>query len=278
MNSLMAMDPSADLRPGRVTLASGITLSYAERGDKAGVPLILLHGYSDSWRSYQPLMDALPATVRAIAVSLRGHGDSDKPRTPCDAPVMATDLMEFVDRLGIARAVIAGHSMGSLVAQRFAATAPQRTLGLVLLGAFRTLRGNPEVEALWREVCALADPVDPAFVGAFQQSTLAQPVPPDYFEMVVGKSLKLPAHAWRSALRGQIDEDLGTLPRIQAPALILWGDKDSICDRAGQQALQASIPHARHVTYAGAGHALHWEEPARAASDIAAFIETLRRP
>lgn len=275
MNSPMTREHRVDLRAGTIALASGITLSFAERGDPAGVPLILLHGYSDSWRSYQPLMDALPAAVRAIAVSLRGHGDSDKPQTACDAPAMAADLVDFVDRLGIGRAMIAGHSMGSLVAQRFAATAPQRTLAVVLLGAFRTLRGNAEVGALWREVCALADPVDPAFVRAFQQSTLAQPVPPDYFEMVVSESLKLPAHTWRSALRGQIDEDLGALPAIKAPTLILWGDRDSICDHAGQQALQASIPHARHITYRGAGHALHWEEPTRAASDIAAFIETL---
>src|SRR5262245_28467253 len=60
-------------------LASAIALDYVEQGDASGMPLILLHGYTDSWRSFQPLLAALPKWIRAIAISQRGHGDSDKP-------------------------------------------------------------------------------------------------------------------------------------------------------------------------------------------------------
>jgi pimeloyl-ACP methyl ester carboxylesterase len=164
--------------------------------------------------------------------------------------------------------------MGSQVAQRFAIDHPQRTRGLVLLGAFTTLKGNREVEALWDQaVAALEDPVDPAFVREFQQSTLAKPLPPAFFATILAESLKVPAHVWRSALRGQLDDDVGPeLATISAPTLILWGDQDGIAVSSQQVAIAAAIPGARVITYAGAGHGLHWEEPRRAAADIVGFL------
>src|SRR5262249_12966527 len=243
-------------------------------GDASGVPLILLHGYTDSWRSFEPLLAALPARVRAIAVSQRGHGDSDKPRSACDAAILAADLADFMDRLRVEAAVIAGHSMGSLVAQRFAIDHPHRTRGLVLLGAFRTLKGNPGASALWEEaVATLKDPVDPGFVRDFQQSTLSNPVPSEFFAAIVVESLKVPAHVWRSALKVLLDEDFSrALASVSAPTLMLWGDTDAFCSRSEQEALKAAMPGARLNAYAGAGHGLHWEEPHRAAADIATFV------
>jgi pimeloyl-ACP methyl ester carboxylesterase len=258
----------------RVVLASGVSLSYVEQGDSSGVPLILLHGYSDSWRSFVPMLASLPRRIRAIAISLRGHGDSDRPAGHYDATVMAADVAGFMDRLGIARAVIAGHSMGSLVAQRFAISNPRRTLGLVLLGAFHAMKGNADVEALWRDTIeGMTDPVDPQFVRDFQQSTLARPVQPAFFETVVAESLKMPAQVWRAILQGLLAEDFtGALGRITAPAVILWGDRDVFAARRDQEALASAIRGAQLVVYPGAGHALHWEHPHRAAADIAAFI------
>jgi non-heme chloroperoxidase len=268
------------IRSKTVALASGIALDYFEQGGRSGLPLLLLHGYTDSWRSFQPLLAALPADLRVITVSQRGHGDSDKPHSRYDATLLAADLADFMDALGIGAAVIAGHSMGSLVAQRFAIDNPWRTRGLVLLGAFTTLRGNPAVEALWDHVvAALDDPVDSGFVREFQQSTLVRPVPPAFFETIVTESLKVPAHIWRSALRGQLDENVGgDLPGISAPTLVLWGDKDAIAVRSQQEFIEAAIPDARLITYAGAGHGLHWEEPCRAAADIATFLRGIAAP
>ncbi len=260
--------------PTTLVLGSGLALSCAERGDPAGLAVVLLHGYSDSRRSFEPLIDAFDPRLRLVALSLRGHGDSDKPPGRCDAAVMAADVADALDRLGIARAVIVGHSMGSLVAQRFAIDHPRRTACLVLLGAFRTLKGNDDVEAMWRDVVAtMTDPADPAFVRDFQHSTLARPVPPAFFEMVVAESLKMPAHAWRSVLRGLLDEDATPeLRRIAAPTLVLWGGRDVFTARADQEALAAAIPAARLVVWPDAGHALHWEDPGRAAAEITAFV------
>lgn len=257
----------------------GIELSGAEAGDPGGEPIVLLHGYSDSWRSYLPLMRELPPTLRLVALSLRGHGDSAKPEGPYGTEPMARDVAAAMDQLGIARATAVGHSMGSLVAQRFAQEHAQRVNRLVLIGAFVTLKGNPDGEAMWRDALAgLADPVDPAFVRAFQESSLARPVPADFFAGVIDESLKLPARVWRAAFDPLRHEDRSALlGRIAAGTTLIWGDRDGFCTRAEQDRLARSIPRARLLVYEGTGHAPHWEEPARAAADIAAAIGAPRR-
>jgi len=98
--------------------SSGRTLSYAEQGDAQDIPLVLLLGPTDSWRSYQPLLDRLPPSVHAVAVSLRGHGDSDKPQTGYRVEDYAVDVVVLLDALGIEWAVLAGHSGSCLVARR----------------------------------------------------------------------------------------------------------------------------------------------------------------
>jgi pimeloyl-ACP methyl ester carboxylesterase len=62
-----------------VTLPGGLTLPYVEHGDPAGVPVVLLHGYSDPWRSWELLLPELPDSPHAFAVTQRGHGDADRP-------------------------------------------------------------------------------------------------------------------------------------------------------------------------------------------------------
>jgi pimeloyl-ACP methyl ester carboxylesterase len=72
-----------------VTLPDGLTLSYVEQGDRSGPALVLLPGPTDSWRSYEPILEAIPRSVRTIAVSQRGHGDSDKPNLSAAARAFA---------------------------------------------------------------------------------------------------------------------------------------------------------------------------------------------
>ena len=119
-----------------VDLADGTRLAYVEQGDTNGVPVILLHGYTDSWRSYERVLPHLPQSVRVLAVTQRGHGDSGKPDGEYESRVFARDVANFMDTLGIERAVIVGHSMGATVAQRFAVEYPRRVRALVLEGAF----------------------------------------------------------------------------------------------------------------------------------------------
>ena len=257
-----------------IALSTGVTLPYVEQGDPNGIPVILLHGVTDSWRSFEPVLPHLPPSIRAFALSQRGHGDADHPMTGYGFRDFAADVAAFMDALRLDTVVLVGHSMGSGVAQRFALDYPDRLVGLVLVGSFATLHTNPAVREFWDTVVStLADPIDPNLIREFQQSTLAQPVPAAFFETVVQESLKVPARVWQATFSTFLQEDWsGELGRITAPTLIVWGDQDAFCPRGDQDRLVAAIPDSRLLVYPRAGHDPHWEEPERFAVDLAAFI------
>jgi len=270
-----AVERSSALK--HVELPDGTRLAYVEQGDTNGVPVILLHGYTDSWRSYERVLPHLPHSLRVFAVTQRGHGDSSKPVGDYESRVFARDLAGFMDTLGIERAVIVGHSMGSTVAQRFAVEYPRRVRALVLEGAFMPRPANAEVRKFFEEVATLRDPIDPGFARAFQQSTLAQPVPPEFLDTVVGESLKVPAHVWHAALRPYLTTDFAAdLANVTVPTLLVWGDRDTFTGRSEQDALGSAMATSRLVVYAGAGHSPHWEEPQRFAGQVASFVAELR--
>jgi pimeloyl-ACP methyl ester carboxylesterase len=263
-----------------LALPIGVTLPVAMQGDPRGVPVVLLHGLSDSWRAFESLLGHLPEHIRAIAITQRGHGDATRPANGYRARDFAGDLAACLDALGIDAAFIVGASSAGLTAQRFALDHPTRVLGLVFAGAPPTLRGNPLVQAAWDATIAhLTDPVDPAFVRAFQAGTVERPLPPEQFELFVAEALKLPARVWKETVAGLMADDFtADLGAISAPTLVIWGDRDTILDRAGQQAFVAAIPRARLVVYPGAGHAFYWEEPARFAADLEAFTLAIVEP
>jgi pimeloyl-ACP methyl ester carboxylesterase len=257
-------------------LPNGVRLPFVEQGERSGVPVLLLHGYTDSWRSFEGVLAHLPNSVHACALTFRGHGNAERPLEGYRTADFARDVAAFMDGLDLGQAVIVGHSMGSYVAQRFAIEHPERTLGLVLMGSFPTMRGNPVISALGESVSELVDPIDRDFALDFQLSTLARPVPPALLETVVQESLKVPARIWKAALRGPLQDDhAADLGRIRAPTLIVWGDRDAIFGRRDQDTLAAAIPGARLLVYPGAGHAFHWEAPECFAADLVAFVESV---
>jgi non-heme chloroperoxidase len=261
-----------------VKLPNQVKLQYVEQGDPSGTPVLLLHGITDSWHSFELVLPHLPESIHAFALSQRGHGDADRPVAGYRPQDFAADLAAFMDALDLGSVVIAGHSMGSSIAQRFALDYPERTLGLVLVGSVTTWRGHPDFVELWDSVVStLTDPIDPGFVLEFQESTLAQPVPPAFLETIVQESLKLPARVWKAALlEGLLEADFsGELEKIKAPTLIVWGDQDTLTG-SEQEALAATIAGSQLMVYPGAGHGLHWEEPARFAADLVTFTEKVR--
>ncbi len=254
-----------------IEIDDGLLIPYAEQGHPDGVPLVLLHGLTDSHRSYEPVLAALPESIRAVALTARGHGDAGKPAAGYDTDRMAADVIAAMNVLGIDRAIIAGHSMGTWTARRVAAGHPDRVLGLVLAGAFASFHDNPGIAGLVEEFRTLEDPIDPAYAREWQDSTMARPVPEAFMEMVVEETCKPPARVWRAALQGLVDgrpEPAGT---ITAPTLLCWGQRDAFVPRADQDDLCARIPDTELHIYEGGGHALHWERPERFAADLVEF-------
>ena len=252
-------------------------MPYLRQGDTSGIPLVLVHAVGDSQWIFEDLLDLLPAAVHAVAPTLRGHGLASRPASGYRSNDFAADLAAFMDVLGIETAVIAGGSSGGLVAQRFALDFADRILGLVLLGAPLALGRDPVAQRLWEStVSKLTDPLDPAFVRGFVESTLSRPAEDARLDALVGESLKVPAAVWKATLRGILDDDLSPeLGRIAVPTLIVWGDRDTILSREDQETLARLIPGARLLVYPGAGHLFYWEDPARVAVDLTAFIEKL---
>jgi len=115
-------------------LPNGIELPYAEAGDADGTPVVLLHAYADSWRSFEEVLTRLPPSIRAIAPSQRGHGDASKPEAGYAVEDFAGDLVALLDSVRIPRAVLVASSSAVFTAERLAVEHPERVAGLVLIG------------------------------------------------------------------------------------------------------------------------------------------------
>jgi non-heme chloroperoxidase len=258
-----------------VRLSTGVELEYAERGAPTGVPVVLLHGGFDSWHAFERLLSHLPSSIHAFALTLRGQGKSSKPADGYRPSELAEDVSAFGEALSLGPAVVVAHSSSSLVAQRFAIDHPERTLGLVLIGGFASMRDKPLAREVHQAALELTDPVDPTFVREFQESTVVQEVPEEFIQLVVRES-NAPAHVWKALSAGVLEQDCAAeLHRIQAPTLLVWGADDAASPRREQELLEASIQQSRLIVYHGAGHSVHWEEPERLAADLTAFATSL---
>jgi non-heme chloroperoxidase len=259
----------------RVTLASGLTLSYVDQGDASGPAVLLLPGPTDSWRSYQPVLDLLPHEIRAISASQRGHGDSDKPDTGYGVEEFAADVVSLLDALGIERAVLTGHSGSCLVARRVALDHPDRVAGLILEASPTTLRGNPQlvsfVDSLFSK---LDDPISPDFGRSFVAGTSSENVAPDLVDLLVEELLKVPAQVWKGTFAGLVQyDDVAELSLIEAPTLLVWGDADALVSGDMQNRLERLLPRADLLVYPGVGHTPRWEDPVRFSGDLVAFVK-----
>jgi len=274
--SLMPEQPaSPDLKS--IVLPNNIKLEYVEQGDPAGTPVIFLHGLGDTWRSYQMVLQQLPASIHAYSVTQRGHGGADKPIKEYDVKDFSEDVFLFMNELNIESAFIVGHSMGGTIAQRFVLDHPEKTLGIVLIGSFVSFTGNESVREFTAYVNMLKDPIDPDFAQQFQSGTVVKPVPVEFMDGVIYDAQLLPARGWKEIIKRFYDADYSSeFNTINKPALLIWGDKDEIATARDQQKLESGIPDAQLKIYRNTGHSVHWEEPASVANDLVQFIEAIR--
>jgi pimeloyl-ACP methyl ester carboxylesterase len=259
-----------------VRLPNGVQLEIAEQGPRHGVPVLLLHGVTDSRLSYEPMWHRLPRHWHRIAVSLRGHGESDRPQH-FGLRDMATDVALLAETLQLRPMVVVGHSMGAAVAMQLAIDRPDVVRALVGLGAFASFGDKPALRAFRDgEIEALRDPIPDAVAREFQLSTLNATMDAAMLEMMVRESRKVPARVWRAAFDGLLaDTFRAGLPTLAVPVLLIWGSADAFVPRADQDTLRSVLPSARLQVYEDAGHAMHWEQPGRVAEDLRQFIDAL---
>jgi non-heme chloroperoxidase len=185
---------------------------------------------------------------------------------------LAADAVAFLDAVGVERATVVGHSLGSFIARRVVVAHPERVARLVLIdsGASAVNQATREVEASVRD---LADPVPIEFARRFQASTVHVPLPEEFFEQIVAESIKTPARLWRQVFEGLLAfDDAEHLGRIAVPALLMWGERDELFSRQDQDRLVTAIPNARLRIYPETGHCPNWERPEQVAADLDAVM------
>jgi 3-oxoadipate enol-lactonase len=113
---------------------NGININYHEAG--AGVPIVLIHGLSDSSALWSAMIPKLATRYRTIALDLRGHGESEKPDMPYSIQLFSEDLLSFLQKLKILSSHVLGLSLGAAVAQQLALDHQERIRSLILLSPF----------------------------------------------------------------------------------------------------------------------------------------------
>jgi pimeloyl-ACP methyl ester carboxylesterase len=262
-----------------ISLSTGVELKYVERNNGDGIPIIFLHGLSDSWISFETVMLYLPPDIHAYALSQRGHGNSSKAATQYRPQDFAADVAAFMKAKNIEKAVIGGHSMGGVHALQFALAYPQLTAGLVIINSDAKWADNPGFPDFVESVVNMDDgSFDWKYMHEFQSSTLARSIDTVQLNVYVNESLKLPPAVFRQSLQGLSEADFSAeLSRVEVPVLLIWGDKDVYCGLPEQEKMVKGFPRARLLVYEGGGHAVHWEQPERFANDVADFVVGVKK-
>ena len=232
-------------------------------------------------RAWSFVAPRLAARFRLYILDLRGHGSSAKPDCCYALADFAYDVKLFMDRAGLAEADIAGHSLGSLIAQRLAAGYPGRARRLILVGS-TVLAPFSQGDEISRGIATLADPLDPdrnEFLAAWlTQTELAVP-DPDFPHHARADALAIPAVVWRGIGRELTDRGTEALaPDIRAGILILSSPRDELFDAQHLDALDRAFPEADHRLLDEGGHNLIFEAPVAVANAIGEFLAHPAKP
>jgi len=139
-------------------LANGIRIYYEERG--TGPAMVWAHGLDGTWhQDWEATMAYFQDQYRVIAYDARGHGRSEIPDQPeaYSQDIMVQDMRGVMDALGIAQAIVGGHSMGANVSLNFAIQYPERCLGLILVGIGSGSSDQSGWQEWWGKLADLAE-------------------------------------------------------------------------------------------------------------------------
>lgn len=255
------------------TLYSGLRMPYAETGRPGGsIHVVFVHAYVESWRYFEPVLRSLPPLIHTFAPTQRGHQSVEGNPVGFRISDFASDIVDFMEAVWSATAVLVGASSGGLVCQVVATSHPQRVAGLVLISSPVTLGDKPGVIAMREEILALSDPIDPRFVEQFVRGTSPDDIPEEFVARLVDESLAIPAKVRRESFLGLLQaERPEALEDIHVPTLLLSGGSDTLV-RDDQQVLLDRMPDAGLIVYDGVGHGPHLAHPGRVAADLAEFV------
>ncbi len=270
-----------------VDLPGGYHVHYQDEGDRNLPVLVLLHGFGDSYTSWEGWVRELKTRRRIISLDFPGHGLT---RAPQDSVLRGDSLADFVDsfaaKLALPKFAVAGNSMGGGVAWQLAVRHPERIDALILVDAAGFANDKPpsEVPLAFR---ILQYPIGRAFLRNIDNRPLIREgLKTDVYD----KSLITPAVVDRWAefqrapghrailmnvnLGAQSAATAAQLSTIKVPTLILWGADDPLIEPAAAGKFAAAIPGSKVIIYKQVGHLPQIEIPARSAADVLEFLNT----
>jgi pimeloyl-ACP methyl ester carboxylesterase len=252
----------------------GAELAFVDSGAKP--PLLLVHGFPLDAAIWRHQLLAFGDERRVLAPDLVGFGASSAEGRP-SIDAHADDLAALLDGLGIARAIVCGHSMGGYVALAFQRRYPERTAGLVLA----CTRAEPDDEAARagrRDAAAkvLAEGLAP-LTAAMLPKLLAAGADPDLrleLEAILLRQPPSGAAAALLAMAGRADAVPG-LADIDVPSLVITGAEDILIPPSASKSMAAAIPAAGLTLVPNAGHMAMLEEPGAFNAALRAFVSSI---
>jgi pimeloyl-ACP methyl ester carboxylesterase len=281
----------AELALTRIGLSTGVTLKVAFGG--AGEPILFLHGFPESHRSWRHLLHNLSADHKVIAPDQRGYGGSDKPEEIDAYKVkeLVADVIALADALDVDRFTLVGHDWGGAVAWAAALRHPDRIARLAIVNAPHPLifqRSLIEDEAQRAASAYINDLRSPGAEIAIRAMGLE-----NFLERVIGGAAdlrKLPEGerqaylddwAQPGALTAMLNwyratdlvvPEIGEtarlplwthlpFPKVEPPTLVVWGMKDIALLPVQLEGLGDHVRDLSLVTAPDAGHFIIWEQP-----------------
>jgi pimeloyl-ACP methyl ester carboxylesterase len=243
-----------------------VTISFLDRGQ--GTAVVLLHGIGSAARSFDRQIEALMARWRVVAWDAPGyHESNDLPMEHPTAGNYADALAGFLDEMGIRTCHLLGHSLGCLMAARFAATRFERVLSLTLCsiaGGHASLSTEERQKMLDQRINDVAA-LGPKGMAENRAPRLLGPAaPPEALGRLIDTMGSVRLHGYGQAARmlstGDVKADIRKLPS-NLPGQVIYGDADVITPPARNQEIAAAWPGAAVHVIPGAGHALYLEQP-----------------
>jgi pimeloyl-ACP methyl ester carboxylesterase len=270
------------------TLIGGRRFQYLDYGE--GPVLLLVHGLGGAWQNWLENLPALGREFRVLAVDLPGFGGSDPLPPPAAMETHAEVLAVLLDRLGIDRVTIVGHSMGGLVTVLFAQAHEERLNGVVMvcaggieLGWWRLqaiVQGFTLFNAIMsRPGVVRAVALRPRLRNLLMSGALGDPsaVSPALASQVLPPMAEAPGFldalsAGSKAVAEARAED------IRLPTLMIWGEQDPILPVQRARELAEAMPDASLVAFPGVGHCPMMEVPRAFDEALLTFARRVSRP
>ncbi|MCD6185380.1 MAG: alpha/beta hydrolase [Deltaproteobacteria bacterium] len=267
----------------KVTGGKGIQLHVEETGNPKGKPVLFIHGYAQSRLCWKKQMNSkLGEDFRLVALDIRGHGLSEKPKAAyTDSKLWADDINAVINTLELEQPVLAGWSYGgAIICDYLRFYGENKISGINFVGAVSKL-GKPVMEFMGESFLALI----PGFCSNdVEKSSLAlqklmelvvfKELPFDEMFFMLGYNLLVPPYVRQGLFSRNLDND-DILSRLRKPVLLTHGKEDLIVLPEMSKHHAEIISNTQLSIYPNTGHATFWENPERYNSELHAFVSSI---